>query len=502
MTGSAAAKCIATGSQLEGYYRWDEPDSNLTVYLQPETVDRLQIEALAGAGFRSHTGQEVGGVLLGRTVLEGGRILIVVEEFEPVRCEHLHGPFYALRGEDAAVFEAAIAWGGTRPMRSVVGYYRSHNRNGLFLSADDLELIQCHFRGPESVFLLIKPLPNGACTGGFFFWKNSRIQSEFTDSEVPLIPISVSFAAGNLAHGEPADEIAPQPAPPAPEHRTGLLASPPAGARNFNTRLMGGLVLAGIALAATMAVIADRASRPRHQTHAPALPVAAARAVPASKLPAPPAPAAPQESKSKLRPPDNEPAASPRSEPQRITPLPIVKAAAVPQPVASQQAALPSPQTLLTPTDIPLSAAPQVPAAAPIVPPVPLMPPPFPQKPVIPPTIAPRDAVGSTPPNSPPPRVARTLAGPRVIHQVTPAVPRGVGPKITADVQVDVEVTIDAKGKVTAAHIVSTKGAAAELLTIEALKAAQLFRFQPAQENGRPVASVTVLTFRFASTAK
>jgi len=220
-------------------------------------------------------------------------------------------------------------------------------------------------------------------------------------------------------------------------------------------------------------------------------------------LPAqPPAPAALQGSKSELRPSDHEPAASPRSEPQRLTPLPVVKAAAVPPPLASEPAALPSPQTLPTPTDLPLSAAPQVPAAAPIVLPVPLMPPPFPEKPAIPPTMAPRDAVSSTPPNSPPPRVARTLAGPRVIHQVTPAVPRDVGPKITTDVQVDVEVTIDAKGKVTAARIVSTKGAAAELLTIEALKAAQLFRFQPAQENGRAIAGVTVLTFRFASTAK
>ena len=73
---------------------------------------------------------------------------------------------------------------------------------------------------------------------------------------------------------------------------------------------------------------------------------------------------------------------------------------------------------------------------------------------------------------------------------------------ITTDVQVDVAVAIDAKGKVTGARIASTKGAAAGLLTIEALKAAQLFRFQPAQEDGRKVTSSMVLTFRFAPTAK
>ena len=98
--------------------------------------------------------------------------------------------------------------------------------------------------------------------------------------------------------------------------------------------------------------------------------------------------------------------------------------------------------------------------------------------------------------------VPRSFTAPRVIHQVTPAVPRGVGPEITADVQVDVEVKIDNKGKVTSARVASIRGAAAELLTIEALKAAQLFRFRPAEENGRAVPAVTILTFRFAPAIK
>jgi TonB family protein len=98
--------------------------------------------------------------------------------------------------------------------------------------------------------------------------------------------------------------------------------------------------------------------------------------------------------------------------------------------------------------------------------------------------------------------VANTFIGPQVIHQVAPAVPRGVGPLINTDVQVDVSVVIDAKGKVAGARIASTRGAAAGLLTIEALKAAQLFRFQPAQEAGHSVPSTMVLTFRFARTTK
>ncbi|HMC61974.1 MAG TPA: TonB family protein, partial [Candidatus Solibacter sp.] len=106
------------------------------------------------------------------------------------------------------------------------------------------------------------------------------------------------------------------------------------------------------------------------------------------------------------------------------------------------------------------------------------------------------------PPNPPASPSAGTFAGPKVMHPVTPAVPRGVGPMITTDVQVDVAVAIDANGKVTSARVASTKGTAAGLLTIEALKAAQLFRFRPARENNRNVASSMILTFRFARTAK
>ena len=73
---------------------------------------------------------------------------------------------------------------------------------------------------------------------------------------------------------------------------------------------------------------------------------------------------------------------------------------------------------------------------------------------------------------------------------------------ITTDVQVDVAVIIDADGKVISTRVAFTKGAAAGLLTIQALKAAQLFRFQSAREDGKNVVSSTVLTFRFARTAQ
>lgn len=53
---------IATKSQSEdgSYYRWVEPNSDITVCLKTETVDRLQLDALRGVASSPRAGKEVG----------------------------------------------------------------------------------------------------------------------------------------------------------------------------------------------------------------------------------------------------------------------------------------------------------------------------------------------------------------------------------------------------------------------------------------------------------
>ena len=81
-------------------------------------------------------------------------------------------------------------------------------------------------------------MPNRACTAGFFFWKDGDIQSEFTDSEAPLIPISVSSTHPGLPLSKTFDDTPETLAPHAvlarvprnnvpPENLT--VVSPPEG---------------------------------------------------------------------------------------------------------------------------------------------------------------------------------------------------------------------------------------------------------------------------------
>jgi TonB family protein len=62
------------------------------------------------------------------------------------------------------------------------------------------------------------------------------------------------------------------------------------------------------------------------------------------------------------------------------------------------------------------------------------------------------------------------------------------------DTQIEVRVSIDAAGKVTAVAPVSTENA---YLTGLAVSTARQWRFEPAKRNGRPVASEVKLVFPF-----
>jgi hypothetical protein len=173
-----------TGS-LADYYHWEEMDKGIRIYMYAGMVDRLQAEIL-------QSGKEVGGILLGRTEEDRGRPVTVIEDFVPVPCSYHDGSLYDLADEDtvnleAALLRAALAGCEKPDAPSILGYYRSHMRAGLWLSPADLQAIDSYFQAPASVFLLVKTVVSAkACTAGFFFWEDGRIQSEFSSLEVAL----------------------------------------------------------------------------------------------------------------------------------------------------------------------------------------------------------------------------------------------------------------------------------------------------------------------------
>jgi hypothetical protein len=99
---------------------------------------------------------------------------------------------------------------------------------------------------------------------------------------------------------------------------------------------------------------------------------------------------------------------------------------------------------------------------------------------------------------TPPPPVSHHRIEPKVIHRAPPVIAARIQPRLTTPVALDVRVQIDARGHVTsAAPVVKPHKGIETYLAESAVKAARLWRFEPARENGKAVAGAQTLHFVF-----
>jgi hypothetical protein len=170
---------------LADYYHWEETDKGIRIYMHAGMADRLQAAVLEST-------EEVGGILLGHAEDGRGGAVTFIDDFVPVPCSYRGGLLYGLSDNDnvkleSALLRIALAGCETPGAPSVLGYYRSHMRDGMSLSAADLLVIDSYFQAPVNVFLLLKAVTGAkACTAGFFFWEDGRVQPEFSSLEVAL----------------------------------------------------------------------------------------------------------------------------------------------------------------------------------------------------------------------------------------------------------------------------------------------------------------------------
>src|SRR5437899_770570 len=143
---------------IPGYYVWVVPGKPVAVHLHLSVIDRLSAEVMRGFGAVPKRGAEVGGVLLG-TIESGPQLIVKVEDFEAVPCDYRRGPSYLFSADDGAAFDDACANAQPDPSRQTyaVGYFRSHTREGLLPSPEDLVLMDHYFPSSSQVVLLVKP---------------------------------------------------------------------------------------------------------------------------------------------------------------------------------------------------------------------------------------------------------------------------------------------------------------------------------------------------------
>jgi len=186
-----------------GYYVWEAAGKAFQVHVHHEVIDALMAEVMRGFGAVPKRGAEVGGLLLGSSD-RGDATIVRIEDFEPVGCGYTRGPSYLLSDAERQTFEDACArWRpdasdpGAASRSYAVGYYRSHTREGLSLTPEDIELLDRLFPDPSDVALLVKPFATKASPAGFFFRENGTFQ-ETTLLEFP-------FRRRELTGEEPAE---------------------------------------------------------------------------------------------------------------------------------------------------------------------------------------------------------------------------------------------------------------------------------------------------------
>jgi hypothetical protein len=152
-----------------------------------DLIDRLETEVMRAFGAVPRRGLEVGGILIG-TVAPGKPNVVHIDDFEPILSRHEQGPSYILSETERRQLAQAIErWRSQNGLRSrVVGFFRSHTREGLALGAEDLEIFSQFFPEQAAVALVVKPYATRPSVGGIFFREGATIRSQSSYLEFPF----------------------------------------------------------------------------------------------------------------------------------------------------------------------------------------------------------------------------------------------------------------------------------------------------------------------------
>ncbi|MBI5281647.1 MAG: hypothetical protein HY858_08205 [Candidatus Solibacter usitatus] len=181
-----------------GSYLWEAPGNAASVYLDYDVVDRLGFEIMRGFGAVPRRGAEVGGLLLGSC--EGGdRLVVRIEDYVPIACEHLRGPSYMLSEADLAGFDEALERWAPAPDKRiyVTGYYRSNTREALQLVPEDIALLDSRFQQATAVCLLVRPFATRPSEATFLLRRNGSFSTDIQERVFP-------FRRRELGGGKPA----------------------------------------------------------------------------------------------------------------------------------------------------------------------------------------------------------------------------------------------------------------------------------------------------------
>jgi len=150
-----------------GFGRWTAPQIVLSIEYRHEVMQEIRAATAESVRQFASGGLDVGGVLFGTHQGDSVRILT----WRPIACEHAEGPGFCLSADDRRELVRQLLGAKQDPeLQSLqpLGWFLSHMRSDISLSAADIEIFDGYFGEPWQVTLVILPTAEGAARAGFF----------------------------------------------------------------------------------------------------------------------------------------------------------------------------------------------------------------------------------------------------------------------------------------------------------------------------------------------
>jgi len=169
---------------------WRPDGKPFSVHLSASALAELSAE-LPPAQADGSRATETGGLLFGFARKTGDDWFVAVEQLVPMEIEHARGQSWSLSGTDKAQLGRQLQrFAAHRKGNelSVVGWYRTHTRPGLFLDQSDFLLMRDHFAHEASIALIAS---DRELKGGIFFWEDGDIQrsSPYGTFDIPAVRV-------------------------------------------------------------------------------------------------------------------------------------------------------------------------------------------------------------------------------------------------------------------------------------------------------------------------
>jgi len=208
---------------------WTTPEVPITVEYSLSLMEEIRAAACEGLQQLLHGGLEISGILFGTH----SDNLVRVLQWRPIACEHAEGPTIRLSTRDRIALTRQLEvcksdpdLAGMQP----VGWFLSHCRSDIFLTASDLEIFNGFFSEPWQVTIVVRPTRLGPARAGIFAREaGGNLKSDASYRDFNIDPIHRPGPAverravprRNLpiapaVRPEPRQSTRPEPVPPKP----------------------------------------------------------------------------------------------------------------------------------------------------------------------------------------------------------------------------------------------------------------------------------------------